>query len=284
MPAAAALVSSARDVPLHSLKQSKAVAGSAPFLEGHAPFQHTLPVEVFGEAAFPGVYHLSQPTVDLDVALATLSTWAESGELKKQLVAHGGALLLRGLPLPTPNEFSQAMFASKVGTVPHVEVGRPPKRTVSQSLSPPSAFRIGSDCLFLQVLAPAVSTANEGPAWAPIWTCVGLSFARATAAKEFSRQSLRIWVVERPPGLYRLLWVGTGAGRRRDPDQLGRRSCSTPEGAGSALLQGTIREGHPLLVPLHRRQRRHFEQRIVDPHGLWVLSQRSPLSHSSRTR
>ncbi|GJN91803.1 hypothetical protein Rhopal_004826-T1 [Rhodotorula paludigena] len=149
MPAAAAPVSSARDVPLHSLKQSKAVAGSAPFLEGHAPFQHTLPVEVFGEAAFPGVYHLSQPTVDLDVALATLSTWAESGELKKQLVAHGGALLLRGLPLPTPHEFSQAMFASKVGTVPHVEVGRPPKRTV---------------------LAPAVSTANEGPAWAPIWT------------------------------------------------------------------------------------------------------------------
>ncbi|GAA5904954.1 hypothetical protein JCM6882_002403 [Rhodosporidiobolus microsporus] len=135
------------------LKGGLKTSSASGFVEVSAPFQRTLPSVSFphlaSSASFPGLYRLSSPVHSVEEAVAALSRWAETGDLKATLKAHGGALLLRGLPLSDPHAFSKIASASRVGTQPHEEVGRPPKRTV---------------------LAPAVSTANEGPAWAPIWT------------------------------------------------------------------------------------------------------------------
>ncbi|BGP45068.1 hypothetical protein JCM10450v2_000885 [Rhodotorula kratochvilovae] len=135
-----------------ALQKPLAVPPPSPFIEKAAPFQRTITPDAFPGSAtgpFPGVYRPAASTPNIEAAVEAVSAWADPGVLKKQLLTHGGALILRGLPLPTPDDFSKVIHASKVGTVPHEEVGRPPKRTV---------------------LAPAVSTANEGPAWAPIWT------------------------------------------------------------------------------------------------------------------
>ncbi|GAM42489.1 hypothetical protein TCE0_044r16517 [Talaromyces pinophilus] len=59
---------------------------------------------------------------------------------------HGGAILFRGLPIKTPDDYSQVAHA--FGFKAHDEVGRPPLRTV---------------------LAPNIKTANEGPPELPIW-------------------------------------------------------------------------------------------------------------------
>lgn len=64
---------------------------------------------------------------------------ASSGELKRLSQEHGGALLIRGLPIRTPKDYSDVAHA--FGFVAHEEVGRPPVRTV---------------------LAKNVKTANEG--------------------------------------------------------------------------------------------------------------------------
>jgi hypothetical protein len=105
-----------------------------PFVEVSAPFQHTLDPAAFPHlphnTTVPGIYSPPSNTSDLPAAVKLVEQWAGSGELKEQLKQHGGALILRGLPLPTAHAFSQIAFATKVGTKPHVEVGRPPKRTV----------------------------------------------------------------------------------------------------------------------------------------------------------
>lgn len=69
-------------------------------------------------------------------AIRQLST---SGELKSLIHKHGGALLIRGLPIKIPDDYS--IIAHAFGFVAHEEVGRPPIRTV---------------------LAKNVKTANEG--------------------------------------------------------------------------------------------------------------------------
>ncbi|GAA6039922.1 hypothetical protein JCM8097_006801 [Rhodosporidiobolus ruineniae] len=146
-------VASSNEAPLPQQNALKLAQASAPFVETTAPFQRPLPLASFphlaSSAAFPGIYSPSSSPQTVNDAVQLVSAWADSGDLKKQLTAHGGALIFRGLPAPNPDAFSKIAFAVKVGTQPHEEVGRPPKRTV---------------------LAPAVSTANEGPAWAPIWT------------------------------------------------------------------------------------------------------------------
>ncbi|ROW09883.1 hypothetical protein VPNG_06279 [Cytospora leucostoma] len=71
---------------------------------------------------------------------------ANSGELKRLINKHGGALIIRGLPIKTAEDYSEVAHA--FGFVAHEEVGRPPVRTV---------------------LAKNVKTANEGPAELPIW-------------------------------------------------------------------------------------------------------------------
>lgn len=64
---------------------------------------------------------------------------SSSGELKSLVRRHGGALVIRGLPIRTAEDYSKVAHA--FGFVAHEEVGRPPIRTV---------------------LAKNVKTANEG--------------------------------------------------------------------------------------------------------------------------
>lgn len=78
-------------------------------------------------------------TPTLDEAIARISELSKSGDLLSLLHQHGGAVLLRGLPVETPDDYSR--IAHAFGFAPHEEVGRPPIRTV---------------------LAPNVKTANEG--------------------------------------------------------------------------------------------------------------------------
>jgi hypothetical protein len=95
-------------------------------LQNHAPFPLAL-----------------KPTGDwkptLEEAIETIKRLAESGEIFQRIQEHGGAVLIRGLPITTPHEYSDVAHA--FGFPPHEEVGRPPIRTV---------------------LAKNVKTANEG--------------------------------------------------------------------------------------------------------------------------
>ncbi|KAL3458991.1 hypothetical protein BJX64DRAFT_291653 [Aspergillus heterothallicus] len=79
-------------------------------------------------------------------AITTIRTLRETGDLRTLANHHAGAILIRGLPIKSPLDYSQVAHA--LGLQPHVEVGRPPLRTV---------------------LAPNVKTANEGPPELPIW-------------------------------------------------------------------------------------------------------------------
>lgn len=69
-----------------------------------------------------------------------------SGALFEAVQQHGGALLVRGLPIQSADDYS--LIAHAFGFGAHEEVGRPPVRTV---------------------LAKNVKTANEGPPELPIW-------------------------------------------------------------------------------------------------------------------
>lgn len=79
-------------------------------------------------------------------AVEAILDFTKSGRLESSVKKHGGAILFRGLPLRTPDDYSKVAHA--FGLRPHHEVGRPPLRTV---------------------LAPNVKTANEGPPELPIW-------------------------------------------------------------------------------------------------------------------
>ncbi|KAI1645956.1 Clavaminate synthase-like protein [Daldinia loculata] len=82
----------------------------------------------------------------LEESILTVKRLSESGDLFDKLREHGGAILIRGLPIKTPQEYSDVAHA--FGFLPHEEVGRPPLRTV---------------------LAKNIKTANEGPPELPIW-------------------------------------------------------------------------------------------------------------------
>ncbi|KAH6692453.1 hypothetical protein F5X68DRAFT_250655 [Plectosphaerella plurivora] len=75
-----------------------------------------------------------------------LKELASSGKIFELVQRHGGALLIRGLPIKTPQDYSE--LAHAFGFDAHEEVGRPPMRTV---------------------LAKNIKTANEGPPELPIW-------------------------------------------------------------------------------------------------------------------
>ncbi len=87
----------------------------------------------------------SQP-VSLESAVSTLREISKTAALTKLSDAHGGAILIRGLPITSPDTYSQ--IAHAFGFSAHEEVGRPPQRTV---------------------LAENIKTANEGPPEMPIW-------------------------------------------------------------------------------------------------------------------
>jgi alpha-ketoglutarate-dependent taurine dioxygenase len=98
-------------------------------------------------APFPlGLRIQPETTKDLSSSINSIRNLAQSGELHRLVRHHGGAILIRGLPLSTPDDYSKAAHA--FGFRAHIEVGRPPLRTV---------------------LAPNVKTANEGPPELPIW-------------------------------------------------------------------------------------------------------------------
>ncbi|KAK7716730.1 hypothetical protein SLS64_002435 [Diaporthe eres] len=102
----------------------------------------------------------SLPSAEFPLALRPVNGWnpslqesveaigrlSSSGELKRLIQRHGGALIIKGLPIRTPDDYSKVAHA--FGFVAHEEVGRPPIRTV---------------------LARNVKTANEGPPDLPIW-------------------------------------------------------------------------------------------------------------------
>lgn len=75
----------------------------------------------------------------LEESVEAVSQLSASGELKELIRRHGGALIIRGLPIRTAEDYSR--FAHAFEFVAHEEVGRPPIRTV---------------------LAKNVKTANEG--------------------------------------------------------------------------------------------------------------------------
>lgn len=75
----------------------------------------------------------------VEEAVKAITALRKSGDLFRLVTEHGGAVLFRGLPIKTPDEYSRVAHA--FGFRPHEEVGRPPLRTV---------------------LAPNVKTANEG--------------------------------------------------------------------------------------------------------------------------
>jgi hypothetical protein len=97
-------------------------------------------------APFPLALHVKTGKIDLTASIELIRSFVGSGELHRLVKHHGGAVLIRGLPLSTPDDYSKVAHA--FGFRPHVEVGRPPLRTV---------------------LAPNVKTANEGPPELPIW-------------------------------------------------------------------------------------------------------------------
>lgn len=97
--------------------------------------------------AFPLVLQVDtnwKPTIDQ--AADHIRNLSTSGALFEAVQKHGGALLIRGLPIQTANDYS--IIAHAFGFEAHEEVGRPPVRTV---------------------LAKNIKTANEGPPELPIW-------------------------------------------------------------------------------------------------------------------
>ena len=71
--------------------------------------------------------------------IAAIKQLSSSGKLPELVRQHGGAVLIRGIPINSPQDYSDVAHA--FGFRAHEEVGRPPMRTV---------------------LAKNVKTANEG--------------------------------------------------------------------------------------------------------------------------
>ncbi|KAH6644525.1 hypothetical protein C7974DRAFT_439894 [Boeremia exigua] len=82
----------------------------------------------------------------LEEAVSHLESISATGAVFDLVKRHGGAVLIRGLPIENAEGYSR--IAHAFGLEPHEEVGRPPIRTV---------------------LAKNVKTANEGPPELPIW-------------------------------------------------------------------------------------------------------------------
>lgn len=81
----------------------------------------------------------ASPDLALTDYIQAVQELAASGKLLELVNQHGGAVLLRGVPIQTPQDYSEVAHA--FGFRAHEEVGRPPMRTV---------------------LAKNVKTANEG--------------------------------------------------------------------------------------------------------------------------
>ena len=91
-------------------------------------------------ASFPLALQVNAPeSALLEEYVNALRDFSQSGRLFELVKQHGGAVLIRGLPIKNPQDYSD--IAHAFGFRAHEEVGRPPLRTV---------------------LAKNVKTANEG--------------------------------------------------------------------------------------------------------------------------
>ncbi|KPM38724.1 hypothetical protein AK830_g7842 [Neonectria ditissima] len=98
-------------------------------------------------AQFPlALKAVASPEAPLDDFVNAVRELSSSGKLFELVKQHGGAALIRGLPIRNPQDYSE--IAHAFGFKAHEEVGRPPMRTV---------------------LAKNIKTANEGPPELPIW-------------------------------------------------------------------------------------------------------------------
>jgi hypothetical protein len=68
------------------------------------------------------------PTPTLESSIAALKSFSKSEELSTLVQKHGGAVLIRGIPIKTPQDYGEVAHA--FGFSAHEEVGRPPNRTV----------------------------------------------------------------------------------------------------------------------------------------------------------
>lgn len=91
-------------------------------------------------ASFPlALKTMAPPQASLDDFSKAIKELSASGKIFELLKQHGGAVLIRGLPINSPQDYSE--LAHAFGFRAHEEVGRPPMRTV---------------------LAKNIKTANEG--------------------------------------------------------------------------------------------------------------------------
>ena len=92
------------------------------------------------DAPFPlALKAVSTKNAGLSDYIEAIKQLSSSGKLPKLVRKHGGAVLIRGIPINNPQDYSDVAHA--FGFRAHEEVGRPPMRTV---------------------LAKNVKTANEG--------------------------------------------------------------------------------------------------------------------------
>lgn len=91
-------------------------------------------------APFPlALKTVASPQAPLGDLVSAIKEFSASGKLFELVKRHGGAVLIRGLPIKSPQDYSE--IAHAFGFKAHEEVGRPPMRTV---------------------LAKNIKTANEG--------------------------------------------------------------------------------------------------------------------------
>lgn len=92
------------------------------------------------DAPFPlAVKAVTTDNATLNDYVEAVKKLSSSGKLSELVKRHGGAVLFRGIPIGTPQDYSDVAHA--FGFRAHEEVGRPPMRTV---------------------LAKNIKTANEG--------------------------------------------------------------------------------------------------------------------------
>lgn len=113
--------------------------------KGLEPFRFEGQKDVSDFGLEPGArFPLALRTADswnptLKESIESIREFSSSGDLERVVQRHGGAVLIRGLPIRTAEDYSEV--ANALGFSAHEEVGRPPIRTV---------------------LAKNVKTANEG--------------------------------------------------------------------------------------------------------------------------
>jgi len=115
-------------------------------------------------SAFPLAAQVDSSIRTLDEFVDRLEQLAAHDGLKSLLHQHGGAILFRGTHADDAEGFSRIVHALQLGP-PHEELGNPVVRNVR---------------------AKAVSTANEGPASAPVFphSCVPLPSARSRSSSQ----------------------------------------------------------------------------------------------------